>query len=293
MRGQLELDKMFSVGDKAFVVIDTFNNKMNYVNIIDHYRLNVELLLFIIFIAILIAFSGWTGIKSVLSFIFSILIIWKVLIPSFLKGINPVLISLLVVTMLTAVIVYLVAGINKKALVAFLGSMSGVIITCILALIFGTNFKIHGAVVPFSETLLYSGYGHLNLTNIFIAGIFIASSGAIMDISMDISIAVHEVVLNSPTITRKDAIKSGMTVSKAVIGTMTTTLLLAYSGGYTAMLMVFMAQGTPLLNILNLTYVSAEILHTLVGSFGLVLAAPATAVLAGIIFTNKTENIIP
>jgi uncharacterized membrane protein len=68
---------------------------------------------------------------------------------------------------------------------------------------------------------------------------------------------------------------------------MTTTLLLAYSGGYTAMLMVFIAQGTPLINVLNITYVSAEILHTLVGSFGLVLVAPLTALIGGIAY-NRT-----
>ena len=58
---------------------------------------------------------------------------------------------------------------------------------------------------------------------------------------------------------------------------MTTTLLLAYSGGYLTLLMVFAAQGTPPLDFLNSTLVSAEIVKTLVGSFGLVLVAPFTA----------------
>jgi uncharacterized membrane protein len=48
--------------------------------------------------------------------------------------------------------------------------------------------------------------------------------------------------------------------------------------------MVFLAQGTPLVAIFNLTYVSSEILHTLVGSFGLVLVAPFTALIGGIIY---------
>ena len=62
------------------------------------------------------------------------------------------------------------------------------------------------------------------------------------------------------------------------------TLLLAYSGGFTTMLMVFLAQGTPLVAIFNLTDASTEILHTLVGSFGLVLVAPLTAIIAGVIY---------
>lgn len=287
LKGQLELDKIFMKGDKALIVIGHTNDNVDYVNIIDHYRINVELLLFAGFIILLIIFSGWTGFKSVLSFIFTVLMIWKILIPSFLKGFNPIIVSLVVVTLLTAVIDYLIAGLNKKAFVAFLGTFIGIVTTCLFALLFGKYFKIHGAIVPFSESLLYSGYGNLDLTTIFLSGIFIASSGALLDVTMDISAAVYEVVLKKPNITTKEAIKSGMELSKLVIGTMTTTLLLAYSGGYTALLMVFMAQGTPTMNIFNLTYVSGEILHTLVGSFGLVFVGPITALIAGIVFTEN------
>jgi uncharacterized membrane protein len=50
------------------------------------------------------------------------------------------------------------------------------------------------------------------------------------------------------------------------------------------LLLVFLAQGTPLLQILNLNYVSSEILNTIIGSFGLVLTAPLTAVISGILY---------
>jgi uncharacterized membrane protein len=74
------------------------------------------------------------------------------------------------------------------------------------------------------------------------------------------------------------------------MGTMTTTLLLAYSGGYIALLLVFMAQGTPIINILNLKYVSAEILHTIVGSFGLVTVAPLTALISGTLLAGGKKD---
>jgi uncharacterized membrane protein len=81
-------------------------------------------------------------------------------------------------------------------------------------------------------------------------------------------------------------------MGRAVNGTMTTTLLLAYSGGYVTLIMFFLVQGILLLNILNSPYVSTEILHTLVGSFGLVLVAPLTAVVGGLVFrrTKESEN---
>ena len=215
--------------------------------------------------------------------------IWKILIPGFLAGINPILVSLVTVAVISAVIIFLVGGLTKKGLTAFIGTVSGIIFTSILSIIFGKAFHIHGAIKPFSETLLYSGYAYLDLNSIFISGIFLASSGAVMDIAMDISASMHEIIHKKPDIHFKELTVSGLKVGRSVVGTMTTTLLLAYSGGYTALLMVFMAQGTPILNVINLSYVSAEILHTLVGSFGLVLVAPLTAFTGGIIYWKTGE----
>ena len=122
------------------------------------------------------------------------------------------------------------------------------------------------------------------------ASIFMGSSGAVMDLSVDITSAVHEVVEKKPEIQPWDAVKSGMNVGRAAMGTMTTTLLLAYSGGYIALLMVFMAQGTPVEHIFNYKYVSAEIIHTIVGSFGLVSVAPFTALCAGFFLTKNKRS---
>lgn len=284
--GRLEFDKLFKVGDKALIVVEYNGQNLTYVNVIDHYRVNTELMLFSIFVLLLLILGGWTGAKAVLSFIFTVLMIWKVLLPSFLKGYDPVLVSLVIVTIITGVTCFLVANLSRKALVAFLGSFSGILLTCIIAIIFGGAFRIHGAIAPFSETLLYSGYPNLDITRIFLAGIFLASSGAIMDVAMDISASISEVVEKKPDISMREAVLSGFSVARTVVGTMTTTLLLAYSGGYISLLMVFIAQGTPLTNIFNLTYVAGEILHTLVGSFGLIMVAPFTAILGGFLFTR-------
>ena len=107
-----------------------------------------------------------------------------------------------------------------------------------------------------------------------------------MDLSVDICSAVYEVVEKKPGITAKEAIASGFAVGRAACGSTTTTLLLAYSGSYIALLMVFMAQGTPVALMLNYKYVAAEIVHTIVGSFGLVTVAPLTAITSGLLLTK-------
>ena len=161
------------------------------------------------------------------------------------------------------------------------------VVTCVLGLVFTDLFKIHGAVMAYSESLLYSGYQDLSLTQIFMASIFIGASGAVMDLSVDITSAVHEVVKKRPDLSWQEAARSGLNVGRAAMGTMTTTLLFAYSGGYIALLMVFMAQGTPVDHILNYKYVAAEIIHTVIGSFGLVTVAPFTALCAGLFLARR------
>lgn len=287
--GRMEFDKFFLPNNKTLTVLNLSetNSEIISATVVDHYRIRLESFLLALFIIFLVAFAGWTGIKAILSFLFTGIAIWKLLLPGLLKGFDPISLSLFIVALLTSAIIFLVAGVNKKGFTAFLGAMSGVTITCLMAIIFGKLFNIHGAIKPFSETLLYSGYNYLNLTEIFLAGIFISSSGAVMDIAMDISASQAEVYQANKTISRKELRISGFEVGKAVVGTMTTTLLLAYSGGFSALLMVFIAQGTPMINILNLNYVSGEILHTLVGSFGLILVAPFTAIIGSWIFTKK------
>jgi uncharacterized membrane protein len=210
-----------------------------------------------------------------------------VLIPAFLLGYNPLLVGIIVTTLLTIGIITLVYGLDKRSLAAASGSVLGTLLTAVLSFFLVGAFKIHGAVMPYSESLLYSGFSTLDLTSIFTASIFIACSGAMMDVAVDITSAVDEVIRNAPEMSRTSAVKSGLSVGRAIMGTMTTTLLLAYSGGFISLLMVFMAQGTPLLNILNLKYVSSEILHTVIGSFGLITVAPFTALTSGLMLGKK------
>ncbi|MBN1696287.1 MAG: YibE/F family protein [Spirochaetales bacterium] len=287
--GKLELDKLFRSGDIVFTVldIDPETGGVLYANVLDYYRLDVEIILIVLFALLLVLFAGWTGFKSLVSFIFAVVMIWKVMVPLILSGINPIFVSLGITMILSAVIIFLVGGFTRKGIVAFIGALSGVVITSLLAIVFGHLFRVNGAVKPFSETILHSGYTYLDLNQILIAGVFLASSGAVMDLAMDVAASMQEVYDKHPSITRREHIRSGINVSRAVIGTMTTTLLLAYSGGYVSLLMVFIAQGIPLVNIFNISYVSTEILHTLVGSFGLVLVAPLTSIIGGFLIPGK------
>ena len=290
LNGSLEQDKLYVPGDQALVVVSHDGDIITNVTMSDHYRLGWEGVLAALFALFLILFAGRTGIRAIASFALTVLTLWKVLVPLYLKGFNPIWVGLVITLFLTVLIIALVYGFDRRCAAAVSGACLGVLVTCVLGIVFTNLFQIHGAVMAYSESLLYAGYQHLNLTQIFMASIFIGASGAVMDLSVDITSAVYEVVEKRPDISRWEAARSGMNVGRAAMGTMTTTLLLAYSGGYVALLMVFMAQGTPVDNILNYKYVASEIIHTVVGSFGLVTVAPFTALTSGFLLAGRTEE---
>lgn len=287
LNGSLAQDKIFSEGDIAFVVVSHSGDQITTVTMTDHFRLDKEVILAGLFLLLLILFAGKTGVRAILSFADTILIMWKILVPCLLKGWNPIWLSLGLVLLMTAVILSLIYGFDRRCLAAVSGAILGIAVTAVLGIVFTDMFKIHGAVMESSESLLYAGYQNLNLTSIFMASIFLGSSGAVMDLSVDICSSVYEVVQKKPEISAKEAIFSGFAVGRAACGSTTTTLLLAYSGSYIALLMVFMAQGTPIAFVLNYKYVAAEIVHTIVGSFGLVTVAPLTAITSGFLLTRK------
>lgn len=298
LTGSLSQDKIFVPGDKAQVVVhwqetekEEGEGEIEFlsVNLIDYYRLKGELILALAFAVFLIAFAGATGVRSVLSFIITILTLWKVLVPMYLKGYDPLLCGCAVTFLLTIVILSLVYGFDRRLLSSASGCFLGLGFAAVLAVVCTRSFKIHGAVMAYSESVLYSGYEYLNLTRIFMSSILVGASGSIMDLSVDITSAVNEVVKNCPTISRLNAVKSGLAVARAAMGTMTTTLLLAYSGSCTALLMAFMAQGTPIYNILNNNQVASEIINTIAGSFGLASTAPFTALMAGMILAGRKK----
>ncbi len=296
LNGSLSQDKIFHPGDTAQALVqwdyidgveEKGNENIISVNLIDHYRLRGELILALCFAAFLIIFAGATGVRSVLSFIVTVLALWKIIIPLYLKGIDPIITGLAGTAFLTVIIIALVYGFDRRLFSAAGGAMLGITFCAVLSIICTKCLKIHGAVMSYSESLLYAGFQDLNLTRIFMSSICIGASGSVMDLSVDITSAVNEVVKNCPEITRWRAIKSGLAVARAAMGTMTTTLLLAYSGTCIALLMTFMAQGTPVYNILNNNQVAAEIINTVAGSFGLAATAPFTAFLAGTILVKN------
>lgn len=285
--GKLDFDNIYEVNDKVILAIRVDGNKIVAAKVVDLYRLDWEIILFLVFIILLIGYARFVGLKAIISFVLSVIIIWHVYIPMLMSKKDPVQITILLVGTLSAIILFSIAGFTRKGLIAFIGTVSGLIIGLIVTYIFGYKLRLYGYTAPFAETLLFSGHLDLDIRGIFYSAIILGASGAAMDIAIDVSASMEEIKVKRPDMKRKELMKSGFNIGRAVIGTMTTTLLLAYAGGYLTLLMLFATKSTSIYRLLNLKIMAAEIMRTLVGSIGLVIVAPVTAIVGSILYTSK------
>jgi uncharacterized membrane protein len=288
--GKMESDKVFLVGDRVFVVLTTEGGHIMSATAYDHYRLHTELLLVVLFAVLLIVVTGWSGAKALCSFAFAVLAMWKILLPGILSGKDPILMALLVVTLISGATLFSVAGVGKTALVAWLGSLLGIALTATLAFLLFPPFRLHGAIQAYSETLLYSGFDGLNLQRLFIAAVFLGASGAVVDLSIDVSASMNEVIRKRPDLSVKELTWSGLHVGRPMATTMVITLLMAYMSEYMALLMVLLSKGIPPVQVVNINYIAAEVMKTVVGSFGLVTVAPFTAIVGGLIYVKGKRS---
>ena len=285
LNSALDKDKLFAPGETAWAMLQEGTNGLT-ITLIDHYRTAIELSTVGVLALALILFGGVIGCGAMVSLVASAVIVWKLLIPLLLRGINPMFAAFVTVIALTVLIDLLVAGFTKRCLVAILGSLAGTLVTCCVAILLTHLLKLDGGDLAYVVPLLAQSSMGVDTRSLYIGMVFLANSGALMDLSMDVSVSMEEIHHHRPDVSRAALMKSGLKVGRSVLGTMTTTLMLAYSGNYLSMLMYFAGQGTPLSDVINLKYVASQLLNTLVGSFGLVAAAPLTALIASLLCTR-------
>ena len=288
LNGKPEWDCFCEPGDTVILGLFYQDDKIIKSLVIEHDRRFALFLLIATFSLIVIIFALTTGLRALFSFAASGVILWYFLLPGLAKGVNPLLISFFTIIILSAIILFSIAGWSEKAVASFLGTICGLFLTYILTILFGSLLKLNGMTQPFSELVLMSN-PLISFRSIFYSGILIGASGAAMDVAIDISSSIEEIHLKRPDLPFKDLFKSGIKIGRAVIGTMTTTLLLAYSGGYISLLLLFQMRSSSITDVINMKIVASEIMRTVVGSTGLVLVAPLTALFAASLYTSNSK----
>src|SRR5690625_5423047 len=86
---------------------------------------------------------------------------------------------------------------------------------------------------------------------IFLAGLFIGSLGAVMDVAISISSALYELYQKNNDISDEALKASGMDIGKDIMGTMTNILFFAYVSGSMPMLILYLKNYSPIVFTLD------------------------------------------
>jgi len=275
---------IFKKNDK--MLLRMFENKEGKISSLQVYEKLREKYVYFAIIAFLILLGiigGKNGIKSIISLIFTGVIIAFVLLPLILKGYNPIIVSTIICIITTIVTLILIVGKNRKAGSAILGTAFGLVISGIIVFIIGNASSLTGLGSEEAQMLAYIPRNiNLDFKGILYAGILIGALGAIMDVTVSVSSSMWEVENAHPKIETKELIKSGLNVGRDIMGSMSNTLILAYSGSALHLMLLFNAFNLKFVEIVNMDVIASEIIRAIAGSIGLIMAIPLTAFVSGI-----------
>ena len=252
-------------------------------------RVPVLLILFGAFLALLMIAGGKQGLRSIISILVTALLIFFVLVPAVLNKFPVIPTTVAIAFISTFLTIFTVSGINLKSLSAALGTVISVMISGIVSSLVIYFAPLNG----FSDqeaAMLWSSRPDLDFTGLLTAGVIIASLGAAMDVGMSIASSVYELKKVNNSLSPKELFVSGLNVGRDIMGTMANTLILAYIGG--GFSLVLLVSNAPLIKLLNLNSIAAEIASALTGSIGIIFCVPITSLIAGyLIGRQKKENL--
>lgn len=261
-------------GMKVIVSISTSGNT-TLVTVSSFYREPIIFGFIAIFLMLLWAIGGKRGFKSAIGLIFTFICIIFLFIPMLYKGYSPFLAAVIVVILVTIVSFYLIGGISIKTLSSILSTIIGVIIAGSAAAAFGYFANISGFNVSDVEELIFiANNTNLKVAGILFAGILIASLGAVMDVSISIASSINELYSSNPKLTRKELFYSGVNVGRDIMGAMSNTLILAFTGGAINTLIFIYAYNMRYNQVINMYSVGIEVMQAISGSLAIILTVP-------------------
>lgn len=272
---------LYKVGDQVLIAYskELSTNQESYL-ISDYIRRTPLLILFLFFIIVTVLIGKWKGLSSIIGMAVSFVVILKFILPSIYSGSDPVTIAILGSLVIIPVTFFLSHGINRKTIIAIIGTLISLVITGILASIFVEATKLTGFASEEAGFLNVFREGTINIKGLLLAGMIIGVLGVLDDITISQSAIVQELKLANPSLKPKELYKKAMSVGKDHIASMVNTLILVYTGAALPLLLLFVDNPRPFSELINYEIIVDEVVRTLVGSIGLVLAVPITTLIA-------------
>jgi len=241
------------------------------------------------FAVAVIAVARMRGLASILGLSFAFVILLKFMLPALLAGSSPVLIGLVGSSAIMVVVLYLAHGFSARTTTALLGTLFGLGMVTALGAIGQSAARVTGAASE--ENVVLAGFAaELDLSGLVLCGIIVAGLGVLNDVTITQASAVWELHQVSPDLTAKTLFASAMRIGRDHIASTVYTIVFAYAGASLPLLLLFEIYQRPVLDIVTSGVIAEEVVRTLVGAIGLILAVPVTTAIGVAIVKASTGS---
>jgi uncharacterized membrane protein len=227
----------------------------------------------VIFAVLVVAVARWRGFASVVGLGFAGFILVKFMFPALVAGSDPILVGLIGSSAIMFVVLYAAHGFSARTTTALVGTLFGLIVSALLGLI-ATRWAHLTGVAAEDDYVLAAAAPDLRLTSVVICGIIVAGLGVLNDVTITQASAVWELADSGRS--QKHLFAKAMRIGRDHIASTVYTIAFATAGASLSVLLLIVVYDRPLLSVLQTEQFSGEVLRTLVGSIGLVLAVPLT-----------------
>ncbi|TAL60570.1 MAG: YibE/F family protein [Bacteroidetes bacterium] len=278
----------YNTGDQVTVSYSKNPDGSETIYITDYIRRRSLLILFGIFIIITLLITKWQGLTSLIGMFMSFAVIFTFILPKISAGKDPVTTAITGSLFIIPVTFYLSHGLNKKTTVAVISTIISLIITGILAAVFIETAKLTGFSSEEASFLQVINPGMIHMKGLLLAGIIIGSLGIFDDITISQAAIVFELKKANHSLNIGQLYMKAMNVGKDHISSLVNTLVLVYAGAATPLLLLFMNNSKSFSEVVNYEIIAEEMVRTMVGSIGLILAVPITTILASFILGSSS-----
>jgi len=271
-----------NVGDRVLVE-HSRGPAGEYFYISDFIRLPALLALSLVFAIATVIVGRQVGLRSLISMGLSVLVIALFILPRLSNGQSPPLVCTIGSLLLITPSLYLIYGWNYKTHSALLGLAIGLLLTNLLAMLFVRWGHLTGFSSDDAAFLVVSAQTRIDMRGLALGGIIIGTVGVLDDVTVGQASTTFELKEANPALNWRQLFRHGMAVGRDHIASMVNTLMLAYFGASLPLFLLLTASNAPLVQALNREFLAQEIIRTLVGSLGLILAVPTTSLIASLV----------
>ena len=245
-----------------------------------------------LFLIASVAVAGFKGLRAFLSTAASLAIVIGFVVPRIVDGHDPIVTSLLGVGGILVLAIWFVHGVSWSTTAALIGTFFAAVLTMTLGVAFTDLARLTGYGSE-DAMLISAAAPQVALRGLMLAGLMIGALGALTDITIVQAAVIRELAHVDPGAPVRKLYVHGMGVGRDHVGSLVNTLVLAYTGAALPLLVLLSHGDFGLARSLNLELIAAEVVHTLVGSIGLILAVPVTTLLAAVLFRGDRLPLAP